>query len=509
MDPNLCETIKVMVNKTRKRDLDPGASEPRSNNERSLGAYRGTACDRVNMGVSSTGTHNELTVLTDEIGYVLSRFITLPLYTLHQVIKWQSNRVYPDVHEWLFSHQNGLNRLQLIGLSVANTQPMKKRRVGRPMIISASPTPASKKTARLTASASASGTKGHKPCDKWDIVSCPSCRALLWNAEATGVQTNRDAKQFSLCCQRGRVRLPPVREPPSPLLELLESPKFRPHMRVGNSLLAFTSMGHKSIIALLELLDLLRFGFMARSFIELVLCYLTMVTIPSICSSIFSTLIIRAKTERSLLQKYIVDAYVAVETERLRFISLNQKKLRADLYNNVCDAVETGDVDATQIGKKIILPSSFTAGPRYMSEKYQDAMAICRWYGNPHLFITVTANPNWVELSNHLDAYGGDSANSRPDLECRIFKIKLDKMMADFKKGKFFPKLDTAVYTIEFQKRGPPHAHILLWLKGIKKEVTASMIDEYISAEFSDRKVDKEGFELVERHMIHGPCGKM
>lgn len=103
-----------MVNKTRKRDLDPGASEPRSNNERSLGAYRGTACDRVNMGVSSTGTHNELTVLTDEIGYVLSRFITLPLYTLHQVIKWQSNRVYPDVHEWLFSHQNGLNRLQLV-----------------------------------------------------------------------------------------------------------------------------------------------------------------------------------------------------------------------------------------------------------------------------------------------------------------------------------------------------------------------------------------------------------
>ncbi|CAN6810979.1 unnamed protein product, partial [Brassica oleracea var. botrytis] len=88
------------------------------------------------------------------------------------------------------------------------------------------------------------------------------------------------------------------------------------------------------------------------------------------------------------------------------FLSLNQKKLRADLYNNVYDAVETGDADATQVGKKIILPSSFTAGPRYMSEKYQDAMAICRWYENPHLFITVSANPNWVELGNHLDAYG-------------------------------------------------------------------------------------------------------
>ncbi|XP_013632617.1 PREDICTED: uncharacterized protein LOC106338114 [Brassica oleracea var. oleracea] len=210
-----------------------------------------------------------------------------------------------------------------------------------------------------------------------------------------------------------------------------------------------------------------------------------------------------------LFHQYIVDAYVATETERLRFISLNQKKLRADLYNNVCDAVDIGDADATQLGKKVILPSSFTASPRYMSEKYQDAMAICRWYGNPHLFITVTANPNWVELTDHLDAYGGDSANSRPDLECRIFKLKLDEMMADFKKGVYFPKPDAAVYTIEFQKRGLPHAHILLWLKGIRKDVIAAMIDEYISAEFPDKEVDREGFELVERHMIHGPCGRM
>ncbi|CAN7050018.1 unnamed protein product [Brassica rapa subsp. trilocularis] len=181
----------------------------------------------------------------------------------------------------------------------------------------------------------------------------------------------------------------------------------------------------------------------------------------------------------------------------------------ADLYNNVCDAVESGDADAKQIGKKVILPSSFTGGPRYMAEKYQDAMAICRWYGNPHLFITVTANPNWVELKDHLDAYDGESANSRPDLECRLFKIKLDEMIEDFKKGKYFPKPDAVVYTVEFQKRGLPHAHILLWLKGVKKEVTTAMIDEYISAELPDKELDQEGFELVERHMIHGPCGKM
>ena len=70
-----------------------------------------------------------------------------------------------------------------------------------------------------------------------------------------------------------------------------------------------------------------------------------------------------------LLHQYIVDTYTATEQERLRFLRLNQKKLRAELYTNVCDALHSGDTDAAHIGKIVILPSSFTAGPRYMSEK--------------------------------------------------------------------------------------------------------------------------------------------
>ncbi|CAA7060907.1 unnamed protein product [Microthlaspi erraticum] len=208
-----------------------------------------------------------------------------------------------------------------------------------------------------------------------------------------------------------------------------------------------------------------------------------------------------------LLHQYIVDAYTATEQERLRFVILNQKKLRADLYNNICDALDRGDTDAKSIGTRVILPSSFTAGPQYMSEKYHDAIAICRWFGNPHLFITVTANPNWDEISEHLEKYGGESANSRPDLEVRAFKLRLDELMRDFKVGTFFPIPEAVVYTIEFQKRGLPHAHILLWFRGFTQEATPSIIDHYISAEIPDRETDREGFDLVQRHMIHGPCG--
>lgn len=37
------------------------------------------------------------------------------------------------------------------------------------------------------------------------------------------------------------------------------------------------------------------------------------------------------------------------------------------------------------IGKRIVLPSSFTGGPRYMAQNFQDATAICRWADNPYL----------------------------------------------------------------------------------------------------------------------------
>lgn len=63
------------------------------------------------------------------------------------------------------------------------------------------------------------------------------------------------------------------------------------------------------------------------------------------------------------------------------------------------------------------------------------------------------------------------------------------------------------MYTIEFQKRGLSHAHILLWLDGASRIPTIQEVDAIISAEFPQKEIDQHGFELVERHMMHGPCG--
>ncbi|KAK9053094.1 hypothetical protein SSX86_029724 [Deinandra increscens subsp. villosa] len=101
-----------------------------------------------------------------------------------------------------------------------------------------------------------------------------------------------------------------------------------------------------------------------------------------------------------LFQQYLVDAYTAIEEQRLKWVRNNQKDLRVELYNNLCDAVTRGDTRADAVGQRIVLPSTFTGSPRYMVQNYQDAMALCRTYGNPDLFITFTANPNWPECDN-------------------------------------------------------------------------------------------------------------
>lgn len=139
-----------------------------------------------------------------------------------------------------------------------------------------------------------------------------------------------------------------------------------------------------------------------------------------------------------LFQQFVVDAYAAIEENRLRWIRHNQKDLRCELYQGLQDAFEAGDNDTSILGKKIILPSSFTGGPRYMIQNYQDAMAICGWAGPPDLFITFTCNPNWPEIYEFLKLISGQKPSDRPDIVARVFHMKLNQLLNDLKKKKLF-----------------------------------------------------------------------
>ncbi|CAN6876066.1 unnamed protein product [Brassica oleracea] len=416
------------------------------------------------------------------------------------------------------------------------------------------------------------------------ILECPSCGALVWQSESTERDPRTKELRFTICCNQGQIKLPPMRQPPPVLEKLLQCKQFRETIRVYNALLAFTSIGanidysvvfgrgpftfriqgqtyHRigslipkprlppkylqhyifdtanevknwlealgqttsegkateaTLKVLIEMVDTnnclakvfrrvrdryeanseedftislisdkgkgkqydlpqssevvgLIVGEMSDTICERDIVvkfqstnlteirddhplYMSLqypllfpygeygfntkiplhleegssrtrkfVSIRQFYASQIQTRLKEGMTlikSGRLLHQYVVDVYSSIEEDRLRWHRINQDVLRAELYSNVCDAVGKGDSDARTVGKRFILPPSFTGGPRYLIEKYHDAMAICRQFGNPDLFITMTANPNWKEIKDHLAAYGGDSPNDRPDIEC-------------------------------------------------------------------------------------------
>lgn len=83
--------------------------------------------------------------------------------------------------------------------------------------------------------------KKRKPADnKWGLVTCPACQAIVWIGEAVVKETRNSPRKFSICCQQGRVKLPPRRPPPPLLEELLGRPSFMVQIRVANGMLSFT-----------------------------------------------------------------------------------------------------------------------------------------------------------------------------------------------------------------------------------------------------------------------------
>jgi hypothetical protein len=193
--------------------------------------------------------------------------------------------------------------------------------------------------------------------------------------------------------------------------------------------------------------------------------------------------------------------YAKIESERLFYLRYHQKTLRVDEYIHLRDGI-ANDGNASNLGQLVILPSTFTGSPRHMHEYTQDAMTYVRNYGRPDLFVTFTCNPKWEDIQQELLL--GQASSDRHDLLARVFRQKLIKLINIVTKSHVFGATRCWMYSIEWQKRGLPHAHILIWLKD---KIKSDQIDSVISAELPDPQRDPRLFEIVIKTMIHGPCG--
>ena len=210
-----------------------------------------------------------------------------------------------------------------------------------------------------------------------------------------------------------------------------------------------------------------------------------------------------------LFQQWVCDVFSRAEAQRLKWFEYNQDLLRADTYQGLYDAVHDPSYveGKTPIGKKLILPATYPGSPRAMTQNYLDAMAMVRRYGKPDYFITMTANPAWPEIANSLRH--GETAHNRPDIVARVFHQKFHGLLHELLREKVLGPVVGYTWVIEFQKRGLPHAHLLLIVAKEHKPRTPEDIDCRIVAEQPDAEdpAQRELLEIVMNSQIHGPCG--
>ena len=193
-----------------------------------------------------------------------------------------------------------------------------------------------------------------------------------------------------------------------------------------------------------------------------------------------------------LTNEYVIDMFTRDLECRLRYIRSNQSRLRSLEHDAALMAEDT-----VEESENIYLPASFLGSPRWTSNQIADSLAIAAAYGPPTFFLTFTCNSQWPEIQSQL--LPGQVFTDIPVVVCRVFKQKLTRLMATLRK--MFPNAGRLLYSItsvEFQKRGLPHAHILL--KYTHDCLSPDHIDQVISATLPTNSIDAA---LVSKFMTH------
>ena len=208
-----------------------------------------------------------------------------------------------------------------------------------------------------------------------------------------------------------------------------------------------------------------------------------------------------------LSQIYALDIDNKIQTINLQYIKspAAQKKFMSNTYQGLVD--ELSGVDTEERSGKVFLPSSVRGSPRYYDKCYQETLAIGAEYGTPDIFLTFTANPSWIEITEFSD--NGNNKDQRADIIARVFRLKTKRLIDTINKSCVFGRVVAHSCSEEEQKRALPHIHLLVWLSKDDKVLTPDMADKLFCAEFPDPQTDPTLFHIVRKNMVHGPCGKI
>ena len=171
--------------------------------------------------------------------------------------------------------------------------------------------------------------------------------------------------------------------------------------------------------------------------------------------------------------------------------------------------------------------------PAYYQRTFYDLLAMIRQLGTPTWFLTLSAaDMKWPDMiATIAKQYGVNYSDEdvagltyeeksnwlrrNPVTAARHFQYRLNTFFNDFLKSKAKPLGEITDYAIrvEFQARGSPHAHCVIWVKDAPKfdhdsdEDVCNFIDEYVSCSIpeNDGKL-KELVLSLQQHKHSSYC---
>ncbi len=114
--------------------------------------------------------------------------------------------------------------------------------------------------------------------------------------------------------------------------------------------------------------------------------------------------------------------------------------------------------------KESYLPGSVHGSQCRLTALAKNTLVLVSEYVCPHVFLTLTCNPEWPEIQSQL--INGQTAFDCPDVTAPVFKSRLDKFKTNIRNGKYFElrKVICIIHVIEYRYHDMPHAHMVFCL---------------------------------------------
>ena len=221
------------------------------------------------------------------------------------------------------------------------------------------------------------------------------------------------------------------------------------------------------------------------------------------------------------------------------FWLLHQKlmrELKSGIYNmlktsrqrdrTVADLLSKIESDDSELeGNLSTILRSIRGTKQFWLAKRNEVNCMIRDFGPPTLFLTFScAEYDSADITEYLKLVNGLSPDSDPNIAqlCTedpvcVSRQFSSKFHAFFKtviiKGEILGKVTNYYFKKEYQTRGAPHYHVLLWIEGAPvigidpSENVLSWIQDRITCHIPDPETNPELYHLVTRYQMHKCSG--